>query len=205
LRDVAGAREAVEHYVATVEATRKTKNAFRAEYMTSDADQARAWLLFAEGKDDEAGGLLRSVVDKQDAQGKGEVELPAREILGDMLLEMGRAREALQEYEKSLKTDPNRPVWRGPRGGIKRRARRGGALFSPTTGELQEHPFVRAAGALSCTDVAGEELRWRLVRADQPRTLDRGGRTCKPLAPAIILMLENRFSGTQFWSMLIAD
>ena len=108
LRDVAGAKEAVERYDATVEATRKTKNAFRAEYMTSDGDQARAWLLFAEGKNDEAAGLLRSVADKQDAQGKGEVELPAREMLGDMLLELGRTREALQEYEKSLKTDPNR-------------------------------------------------------------------------------------------------
>jgi predicted negative regulator of RcsB-dependent stress response len=36
------------------------------------------------------------------------VELPAREMLGDMLVELGRTREALQEYEKSLKTDPNR-------------------------------------------------------------------------------------------------
>jgi tetratricopeptide (TPR) repeat protein len=108
LRDVAGAREAVAHYDATVEATRKTKNAFRAEYMTNDGDQARAWLLFAEGKNDEAVGLLRSVADKQDAQGKGEVELPAREMLGDMLMEIGRTRDALREYEKSLKTDPNR-------------------------------------------------------------------------------------------------
>jgi predicted negative regulator of RcsB-dependent stress response len=36
------------------------------------------------------------------------VELPAREMLGDMLVELGRTREALQEYEKSLKADPNR-------------------------------------------------------------------------------------------------
>jgi tetratricopeptide (TPR) repeat protein len=108
LRDAAGARAAVEQYEAMVEATRKTKNAFRAEYMKSDGEQARAWLLFAEGKNDEAVGLLRSVADKQDAQGKGEVELPAREMVGDMLLELGRTREALQEFEKSLKTDPNR-------------------------------------------------------------------------------------------------
>jgi len=108
LLDVDSAKEAVEQYDATVQATRKTKNAFHAEYMTSDGDQARAWLLFAEGKNDEALGVLRSVADKQDAQGKGEVELPAREMLGDMLVEIGRSREALQEYEKSLKTDPNR-------------------------------------------------------------------------------------------------
>jgi tetratricopeptide (TPR) repeat protein len=108
LRDAASAREAVAQYEAMVEATRKTKSAFRAEYMLADGNQARAWLLFAEGKNDEATDLLRSVADTQDAKGKGEVELPAREMLGDILLEMGRTREALQEYEKSLKTDPNR-------------------------------------------------------------------------------------------------
>ena len=108
LRDVSAAKEAVAHYEAAVEATRKTKKAFRAQYMLTNGDQARAWLLVAEGKNDEAVDLLRSVADKQDAQGKGEVELPAREMLGDMLLELGRSRDALREYEKSLKTDPNR-------------------------------------------------------------------------------------------------
>ena len=34
--------------------------------------------------------------------------LPVREMLGDMLLELGRSQEALREYELSLKTDPNR-------------------------------------------------------------------------------------------------
>jgi len=108
LRDAAAAKEAVEHYDAAVEATRKTKSSFRADYMSNDGNQARAWLLFADGKNDEAERLLRSVADKQDQQGKGEVELPAREMLGDMLMEMGRAPEALQEYQRSLKTDPNR-------------------------------------------------------------------------------------------------
>ena len=56
----------------------------------------------------EALSLLRSVADKQDAEGKGEVELPAREMLGDMLLEINRLREALAEGEKSLNTDPSR-------------------------------------------------------------------------------------------------
>ena len=108
LRDVSAAKEAVAHHEAAVEATRNTKKAFRAQYMLTNGDQARAWLLVAEGKNDEAVDLLRSVANKQDAQGKGEVELPAREMLGDMLLELGRSRDALREYEKSLKTDPKR-------------------------------------------------------------------------------------------------
>jgi tetratricopeptide (TPR) repeat protein len=76
--------------------------------MGTNHDEAHAWLAFAQGRDDDALKLLRTVADKQDAAGKGEVELPAREMLADMLLEMGRPEEALAEYEKSMKTDPNR-------------------------------------------------------------------------------------------------
>jgi tetratricopeptide (TPR) repeat protein len=76
--------------------------------MNTNHDETYAWLAFAEGKNDDALGLLHSVAEKQDAEGKGEVELPAREMLVDMLLEMSRPREAVAEYERSLNTDPNR-------------------------------------------------------------------------------------------------
>jgi tetratricopeptide (TPR) repeat protein len=74
----------------------------------AEQDEAHAWLAFLEGKNEGALGLLRGVADKQDVEGKGEVALPAREMLGDMLLEMGRPEEALAAYEKSMKVDPNR-------------------------------------------------------------------------------------------------
>ena len=108
LRDVAAAQKAVEQYDEMVEETRKGDHAYFANGLKTGADEARAWLAFAQGKNDEAVALLRPVADKQDVLGKGEVELPARELLADMLLEMNRPQEALVEYEKSLKTDPNR-------------------------------------------------------------------------------------------------
>jgi hypothetical protein len=40
--------------------------------------------------------------------GKGEVELPPREMYADMLLELNRPAEALEQYRLSLKSDPNR-------------------------------------------------------------------------------------------------
>ena len=40
--------------------------------------------------------------------GKAETELPAREMLADMLLDLRRPQEALTEYEMSLRTDLNR-------------------------------------------------------------------------------------------------
>jgi tetratricopeptide (TPR) repeat protein len=61
-----------------------------------------------QGKNKEALHLLRSVADKQDAEGKGEIELRAREMLADMLLEMNRPSDTLAEFEKSMKVDPNR-------------------------------------------------------------------------------------------------
>ena len=108
LKNQAAAKTAVEHYETMVEATRKGPKSYIAEYMDGHRDEARAWLAFAEGKNDEALSLLRKVADKQDLEGKGEVELPAREMLADMLLQMGRPQEALAEYEASMKVDPNR-------------------------------------------------------------------------------------------------
>jgi tetratricopeptide (TPR) repeat protein len=108
LRDVAAARDAVQQYDAMLDAVRKSIRPYEADYTSTNGGEAHAWQALAEGKNDEALSLLRSVANKQDAEGKGEVELPAREMLGDMLLEMNRLREALAEYEKSLKTDPNR-------------------------------------------------------------------------------------------------
>lgn len=108
LHDAAAARKAADQLDAMVEATRKSDKPYAADWMKTNHDEAHAWLAFAEGKNEDALKLLRSVADDQDAVGKGEVELPAREMLADMLLEMGRVQEALAEYEKDLHTDPNR-------------------------------------------------------------------------------------------------
>jgi hypothetical protein len=91
-----------------IEATRQSDKPYAVDGMSTDRDEATAWLAFAEGQNEEAIGMLKSVADKQDAIGKGEVELPAREMLADMLLELNRPQEALVQYEKSMKVDPNR-------------------------------------------------------------------------------------------------
>jgi tetratricopeptide (TPR) repeat protein len=108
LRDVAAAQDAVRHFDAILEATKKGRHPYRADRMATNHDEAHAWLAFAEGKNDDALKLLRSVADTQEAEGKGEVELPAREMLADMLLEMDRPEQALTEYEQSMQIDPNR-------------------------------------------------------------------------------------------------
>jgi tetratricopeptide (TPR) repeat protein len=108
LHDAENARKAVSQYDAMVEATKKTSEGYYAEYMDMDREQAAAWAAFAAGKNDEAIRQMRGVADKQDSLGKGETALPAREMLADMLMEMKRPADALAEYEKSMKVDPNR-------------------------------------------------------------------------------------------------
>lgn len=108
LYNAASARAAIEQYDALMDTTAKSKEPFRAGPMRRFRNEAAAWLAFAEGKTDEAIGLLRPIADRQDLVGKGEVELPAREMLAEILLESNRPQEALAEYEKSLRTDANR-------------------------------------------------------------------------------------------------
>lgn len=108
LRDAAAANDALKHFDELVEATRKGPKPYVAEYLKNNREEVQAWADYASGKPDEAVKRMRSVADTQDKVGKGETELPAREMLADMLLESGKAQEALEQYEIALKTDPNR-------------------------------------------------------------------------------------------------
>ena len=108
LIDAAAVKQDLAKYDAMVEAVKKSPDAYLAKYMDTDRDEVRAWVAFAEGKNDEAAQIMRAVADKQDALGKGEVEIPAREMLADILLESRHPEEALAEYERSMKIDPNR-------------------------------------------------------------------------------------------------
>jgi len=73
---------------------------------------ATAWLSFAEGKKDEALRMMRTAADLEDKTDKHPVTpgviIPAREQLGDMLLQLGQSEQALIEFEAALRITPNR-------------------------------------------------------------------------------------------------
>lgn len=73
---------------------------------------AAGWLAFAQGHPDEAVQLLTAAAETEETVGKHAVTpgpvLPARELLGDLLLELGRPAEALAAYEASLTESPRR-------------------------------------------------------------------------------------------------
>lgn len=73
---------------------------------------ASAWLAHAEGKSEEALRLMRAAADLDDATEKHPVTpgaiLPAREQLGDLLVELKQPAAAIKEFETSLLSSPKR-------------------------------------------------------------------------------------------------
>ncbi len=71
-----------------------------------------AWIKYQEGRKIEALDVMEKAAELESSTEKhpvtpGEI-LPARELLADMLLDMGRYREAQTEYETALERSPNR-------------------------------------------------------------------------------------------------
>jgi tetratricopeptide (TPR) repeat protein len=108
LRDQKAGHEAARAYEEDLAAVKKSSFAYVADAMQNSRDETHAWVQFVEGHSTGAIALLERVAERQDATGKGEVEIPAREMLADMLLELQRPEEALSEYQKALRTDPKR-------------------------------------------------------------------------------------------------
>jgi tetratricopeptide (TPR) repeat protein len=88
------------------------KDAYWAEQVDIQRRVAEAWVAFAEGRKDQAIAQLAAAADAEDATDKSAVTpgplAPARELLGSMLLEAGRPKEALVAFEATIKKEPNR-------------------------------------------------------------------------------------------------
>lgn len=108
LGDAAAARIAVHNLDEALAADKKSHPDSPVPPVDTNKNEAHAWLAFTEKDSAAAFELLKPVIKFQDEVGKGEVELPAREMYADMLLELNRPTEALEQYGLSLKSDPNR-------------------------------------------------------------------------------------------------
>lgn len=71
-----------------------------------------AWAALAEGKKEEALQRMRAAAELEDKTEKSAVTpgplAPARELLGDMLLEMKQPAQALEQFEATLRKEPGR-------------------------------------------------------------------------------------------------
>ncbi|MEO5563804.1 MAG: hypothetical protein ABIR18_10225 [Chitinophagaceae bacterium] len=88
------------------------KDSYKANQVMIQVKTAEAWILFKEGKNDEALKMMNAAADMEDKTEKspvtpGEV-IPARELVGDMLMQMNKPAEALVSYEADLVKHVNR-------------------------------------------------------------------------------------------------
>ncbi|HLJ64185.1 MAG TPA: tetratricopeptide repeat protein, partial [Stellaceae bacterium] len=70
--------------------------------------EARAWIAWAEGRSAEALEMMRAATQKEELFGVESRTVPAYEMLGDLLIEMGQPKSAGAAYEATLKEAPGR-------------------------------------------------------------------------------------------------
>ena len=102
----------IEKLSSLRDALRTAKDGYWAEQVDIERQIAVAWVAFAEGKKDEAVSLMRAAADQEDRTDKAAISpgpiAPARELLGEMLLDAGSAKDALVAFEATMKKEPNR-------------------------------------------------------------------------------------------------
>jgi tetratricopeptide (TPR) repeat protein len=90
----------------------KKKLMYEANQVQIQIRTGEAWILFSEGKKEEAIQKMKQAAEMEDKTEKSPVTpcevLPASELLADMLLAANKPAEALLAYEADLKTHPNR-------------------------------------------------------------------------------------------------
>jgi hypothetical protein len=147
--DTAAARSAVTQ----LEALRDREAAASEPYWTGQIaiqrDAAAAWLLFAEGHRDDAIAAMRAAAAAEDRTEKSAMTpgplAPARELLGEMLLEANQPAGALPQFEATLGKEPHR--------------------FRATYGAAKA---ARLAGQPAVADRYFKQLLSMCGRADQP-------------------------------------
>ncbi|MDQ2768732.1 MAG: hypothetical protein M3Y30_16445 [Gemmatimonadota bacterium] len=88
------------------------KEGYWAEQLAIQQLDVTGWLAHAEHRDDDALAALREASTREDATEKSVITpgplIPARELLGDLLLELHQPAPALAEYRTTLAKEPNR-------------------------------------------------------------------------------------------------
>ena len=108
----AKAQAAIDSLASIQQRLSATGEGFWAEQVAIQHLAARAWLDLAERRETDALARMREAAAREDAIEKNAVSpgplAPARELLGDMLMELNRPAEARAEYRATLQKEPNR-------------------------------------------------------------------------------------------------
>jgi tetratricopeptide (TPR) repeat protein len=108
LHDAKAAKKALEQIDDIIAGVKQGPRAYMAIGMEVPRDEVAGWVAYADDKPEEAVALMRKAADQQDKLGQGEVDIPAREMLGDLLMLEHKPADALAEYKVALTLSPNR-------------------------------------------------------------------------------------------------
>jgi hypothetical protein len=108
--------EAARKDLTRLQELRDALAAAKLEYWQEQVDiqhqVVTAWVALARGQRDEAVQLMRAAADRENATEKATVTpgpiIPARELLGEMFLAVNEPQQALQAFETSMPTEPDR-------------------------------------------------------------------------------------------------
>lgn len=110
--DIEAARAAVGELGTLQKTMRDGGQQYWAQLTDGQILTIEAWIELAQGNSDLAVALQSKAADLEDTLGKSPVTpghvLPARELLGDMLQDLGHDQEAAQAYHETLALSPNR-------------------------------------------------------------------------------------------------
>ena len=110
--DLPRARASIDSLAAIEQRLRASGENYWTEQVAIQRLAAQSWLELAEHRSAEALAHMREAAAREDATEKSAVTpgplAPARELLGDMLTELGRQGEASAEYRATLVKEPNR-------------------------------------------------------------------------------------------------
>ena len=110
--DTAAALKQLERLTSIREILTQENNKYWADQVDIQREIAAAWITLAEGDREQALQQMRSAADHEDRTDKHNVTpgviLPARELLGEMLLKTKQPAQAVVEFEATLRTAPNR-------------------------------------------------------------------------------------------------
>ncbi len=107
-----GARAEIAQLAALHEKLVAANDSYWAGQVDIQRRVAEAWVAYAGGRREDGIAQMTAVADAEDATDKAAVTpgplAPARELLGDMLLEGGQAAGALRAYEATMAKEQNR-------------------------------------------------------------------------------------------------
>ena len=110
--NVAAAKADADALAAIRDKLAAAKDEYWAQQVDIQHKAAMGWIAFAEKREADALKLMHEAANTEDATDKSAISpgplAPAREMLGEMLIDMKQAQHALVELEAVMKKEPNR-------------------------------------------------------------------------------------------------